>query len=226
MKLIRFAAIIVTSSSMTFALLPPGHSINIYGALSIPLGEFSDTKGFDSSGFAKTGPAFGIQYGFEPFSHQLAFIMDLSLAFYGFDHEEISDLVPFNIVDTTIGGRYVSAPFLFGTRLEMLIAEQIIHATLLGGFNILWQEDIEGRTPAGTITYSRTMKFDDPSTTFCWGIGLGTLIIDRISLGIRFMLMGTAEYEYNRNIFLAGGEIKQIRSFRASVFQIYSGVQF
>lgn len=213
------AAVICTALffSLSFAQYSNGSS-SVYGILSFPAGEFADSGNFNTNGNAGIGPGIGLQYIVDPGIPYLDFVGDVSISYQYFDHEEPIEEVGFSLDFS--GGNYVCLPLLLSPRVKFDADQMLIFGNLMGGFNVLWQTNMEGSTQIGGIESTVELEFDDPAISFAWGIGAGFVVDQRFTFGFRYLNLGTVDYDYNYS-FVTG-----TREFNFSLMQITAGIQF
>ncbi|MFP4014361.1 MAG: hypothetical protein ACLFVQ_09775 [Chitinispirillaceae bacterium] len=220
------AAVICTAVvfSLSFAQYSNGSS-SIYGVLSFPAGEFADSVSINSSGFAGIGPGVGLQYIVDPGVPYLDFVADVSVSYQYFDHDEAGEEFPLTLVESTEGGNYICVPILLAPRAKLVASQTELYASLMGGFNVLWQLDLDGSGEIFGVDYSGQMEFDDPAITFTWGVGAGVIVNERFTLGFRYLNLGNVEYDYSYS-FEGSEPATDTRDFNASLMQITAGIQF
>jgi hypothetical protein len=159
-------------------------SFGVYGALSLPMGAFSDDSG-DKAGAAKLGFGAGVQIGL-PIVESPSGVFDI-MGDVAFLHNPIDEKTS-GIKD----GAYTNIPVMGGIRYSAILNPDFsIYGMGLAGVDIAMFSDIKALN--GT-TYSSSTE-----TSFAFGIGAGVIFSEKFNVGVRYLSLGTPKYEFSAN---------------------------
>ncbi len=170
-----------------YAQLPMGQ-FGIFGALSLPQGDFGDDDLEADNGIAKTGFGGGLSFTFPLGAPGLGWQTDGMIIFNSIDQSvfEAEDL-------DVKGGRWMNIPIMTGLKyssglspmMEFFILAQV-------GLTLINGPDMEV-SEAGMADYENWEI--GSGTSFGFGFGAGFTLNNKLNVSLRYLALGSAELD-------------------------------
>lgn len=190
-----------------YAQLPMGQ-FGIFGALSLPQGDFGGDDPETDNGMAKTGYGGGLSFTFPLGAPNLSWQTDGMIILNSIDESVFED----QGLDIK-GGRWMNIPIMTGLKyssgispvMEFFILAQV-------GLTFINGPDMDV-SEAGMADYE---KWEIGSgTSFGFGIGAGVTLSSKLNFSLRYLALGSAELEVSID-----GETIEDANYKPSISMI------
>ena len=194
--------IVVICFSMIFSVdFCKAQSFGLFGAISMPQGDFGDDSGADA-GLAETGFGLGAEYSAPLGSPGWEWVMNGAVLLNGLDDDPFEDELGYIYgveVDDVEVGSYINVPLMGGVRYRSPISPTADFFGMgLAGLNIvkgptisfdmrIWDDyDWEYMNASAEQTF-------DMATSFGFGLGGGIILNKKFTIGFRYLNLGEPE---------------------------------
>lgn len=180
--LITFLILVV---SLTTSNAQRGFELHI--GPSFPVGDFAvNDLNSSSAGCAATGFNWGIKYML-PLKQNKLFLNFGMDCFYNEYNSDVKSADP----DVDFG-TYVNVPFTVGMMFQKTLFNKVsFWGEANMGANVSTITNTTGSYSGSDYTYEI-----EPANEFCYSVGMGLLLNNRISLGLYYNALGSPKYEY------------------------------
>jgi hypothetical protein len=180
------------ASILSFPSLGAAQSVELFGALSVPVGDFGDDIG-SGAGMAKLGYGVGLEALFPIGASGLYWSMSPALLINPIDGDEMEDQMG---GDINVGS-WMSIPLLAGLRFGGGASPNaVFYVTGQAGIAIHMAPDIQWTAYLydgyDYIPFSAEQNLDS-ATSFAFCVGAGVVLNERLDISIRYYGLGTPE---------------------------------
>ncbi len=213
---------VISSVGVCQAQSPRQGHFTLFGALSLPQGDFGDDSGPDA-GLATTGFGAFAEYSYPLNSPGLSIVASAHVLFNGFDDDVVKDQFsgifgcegdPCQLWINLDTGSYLNVPLMFGLKYETRAATSPkFYLQGQVGMNIVRMPSIDGDVRAcvydeyeeGYVCASAAYEIEfDSATSFGIGLGGGLILSDRVNVGFRYYSLGEPEADSDTRVTVAG----------------------
>ncbi|MBS4032860.1 MAG: outer membrane beta-barrel protein [Ignavibacterium sp.] len=200
--------------------------IGVFGAVSLPAGDFGDDKSFNlesgrGDGFATVGFGGGLELLYPVGAPGLNWHTTAGFLYNGFDDKELINYIDEDNIDVD-AGNYFIIPVMTGLSYKAPLSSGL-DALFIGqlGLSFIKKTTIELFEPE--TDYSLEAEFG-MATSFTIGVGAGLLFNDKFNVTFRYLGCGQPEFDvtFNENGNTDDGEAE----ISVGVFLISLGIYF
>ena len=201
MRYLAFSFILLIAI-FSFAEQSNAQSFEVYGASSLPQGDFSDDSIDDPDAFlAKKGFGGGVEYSLPIYARELSWVISGAFLFNSVD-KRCDDIIGCNIDANS----WLNIPVMGGVRYHTEISPAMkLYVQSQFGVNFVKAPTIEisfSEFDIGEYKYSN-VKMElthDLTTSFGFGLGVGVIFNDKWNIGFRYFSLGEPEIKRESEI--------------------------